>query len=774
MKIKLLNVFSLSIMLISSVSLAQDVSLWSKTSFIDGTKGVSLKNLDSKHYSLLSLNIELLKEKIQDAPLRRQSNGVSNVAIDFPNNDGKMQRYRVVETSIFSSNDNMEQHSNIKTYLGSRTDNSGARIRFSVTPLGVKGMISEPGKITTYFQPITKVSNGQYIIYNKNAKLNSSDTFECLTEDFGITEKVVNTTSARDANDQLLRTYRIAISVNQEYTNFWDDGNAGNGDNRADALAQLVSTLNRMNEVFEVDMAMTFVLVDTADDPAIDLIYSPTFPDPYGGNLNSELMTNLTAVVGSDDYDIGHLLVYNAGGTNGNAGCIGCVCDATVDPPRTRGKGSGYSQHNFVDNDGGPYMSDFFDIDFVPHEVGHQMGANHTWSFASEGTGVNAEPGSGTTIMGYAGITGPDDVQDHSDPYFHYFSISQILDNVDSAPNDCAITTAITNNPPVANAGSDFAIPNGTAFILKGSATDANAGDVLTYTWEQIDNGVSPTSAFGPTRTSGATFRSRPPSTSPNRYMPMYGRVLDGQLTESNPVETVDNTSWETVSTIARTLNFALTVRDRSEVGGVGQTPQSDFDTMTITVESGAPFTVITPSSWEGGSLENVTWNVGTTNNATINCQMVNIKFSTDGGISFPITLAGNTPNDGSEMITVPSISDTTEARILVEAADNIFYTLSDNFTTTVPLSVDDFSFSGLAIYPNPNNGSFNLKLNNSLTNEIIINVFDIRGRSIFDKRYNSSGDFNEVINIGAVQSGIYMLQISDGINKQTRKIVVE
>ena len=145
--------------------------------------------------------------------------------------------------------------------------------------------------------------------------------------------------------------------------------------------------------------------------------------DPYTGNLSAQLQSTLTSVIGEANYDIGHL--FDFGDKNGNAGCIGCVC---VDGQ----KGSGFSAHDFLDNDGGPYMSDYFDIDYVPHEIGHQMGANHTFSFSSEGTGVNVEPGSGTTIMGYAGITGPDDVQDHSDPYFHYVSIDQILTNLET------------------------------------------------------------------------------------------------------------------------------------------------------------------------------------------------------------------------------------------------------------------------------------------------------------------------------------------------------
>jgi len=430
-----------------------------------------------------------------------------------------------------------------------------------------------------------------------------------------------------------------------------------------------------MNEVFEVDMAITFVLVNTADDLAIDLIYSGT--DPYGGDLNGDLQANLTATVGESDYDIGHL--FNFGGNNGNAGCIGCVC-------QNGQKGSGFSSHLFTDNDGGPYMSDFFDIDYVPHEVGHQMGAFHTHA-AADNNSVNFEPGSGTTIMGYAGITGPDDVQEHSDPYFHYGSINQILNNVATAPNNCAVTTAITNNPPVSNAGSNYTIPNGTAFILRGSATDADGSDVLTYCWEQIDDGYTTRNDFTPTLTNGPLWRSRPPSATTDRYMPILDRVLAGQLTESNPIETANNSSWETVSTVQRDLTFALTVRDRSEAGGVGQSPQSDFDTMTVTVDGvSGPFVVTsqtTNETWDAGSSQTVTWDVAGTDTGNVNTPTVNILLSVDGGQTFPFTMASNVPNDGSHNVTVPITgSDTSMARVIVEGNNNIFYAVnSSNFS---------------------------------------------------------------------------------------------
>ena len=898
---------------------AQDWQLLNNKRGIDN---VSFANLDPNNFSVFQFNIESFKSKLVNAPLRSQSNGVSNVIIDFPSLDGTLQQYRVVETSIFSSEDNAAQHENIKTYLGSRVDNPAVRVRFSVTQLGLNAMISAPDEKTHFIQPATKVSNGQYLLYNKSARLNSSETFECLTDEIENSNRSNGTTLNRDANDQLLRTYRIAISVTQEYTNFWDDGNNANGNNRADALAQVVSTLNRSNEVYEVDMAITFVLVDTADDPALDLIYSPSFPDPYGGNLNGDLQTNLTATVGPADYDIGHLFAF--AGNNGNAGCIGCVCEGN--------KGSAFSSHSFQDNDGGPYMADFFDIDYVPHEIGHQMGALHTHA-AADNNSVNFEPGSGTTIMGYAGITGADDVQSHSDPYFHYGSINQILNNVATAPNNCAVTTGISNAPPVSNAGPNYTIPNGTAFILKGDATDPNGGDALTYTWEQIDDGYTTRNDFTPTLTNGPLWRSRPPSTSPNRYMPVFSRVLNGQLTESNPSLSANNTTWETVSTVGRSLTFALTVRDRSEAGGVNQMPQSDFDTMTVNVSGTAgPFAVTSQDNgalWTSGTAEMVTWDVAGTTGNGINTANVNILLSTDGGQNFDTVLASNTPNDGSEMITVPNVP-APYCRIMIEAVGNIYYavnsaefpldyevttscvqyasgavglaipdgtganqpgaainniinipdagtigevkvnvdvahtwigdlvvgithpdgttvstvwnrtcnagrqtdfdvifedgapgvacaspttgtyspaspldvfsgldssgdwsigiqdffnadtgTLNDWYieicsTTETPLSVDEFGVNDFAIYPNPNNGTFTIKLNSSSNKDIKVNVVDVRGRQIFNNSYASNSEFNQVINLDNLQSGMYLVTVNDGDRKATKKIVIE
>jgi subtilisin-like proprotein convertase family protein len=668
MKTKLHHVFSIAMLLTCFFSFSQN-RYWTKSTFNENTESVSLRNLDSKNYSVVNLNTQVLQNNLQGAPLRSTSHGKSNTIVNFPNEKGEMIPFRIVETQTLSE-DIATLYPNIKTYLGFSTDGTSARLRFSITPLGLKALISVPDKEMYFIQPITKVPNGQYIVYNRSAKIGAPEVFECLTEDRYIPINIKDSFINRDANDQLLRTYRIAISATSEYTNFWDDGDDTNGTDQEDALAQVVSTLDRMNEVFEVDMAITFTLIN-----GTELIYSGT--DPYGGNLNGDLQTNLTATVGEANYDIGHLVHF--AGNNGNAGCIGCVCQDGA-------KGSGFSAHSFVDNDGGPYMADFFDIDYVPHEVGHQMGANHTFAFNTEGTGVNSEPGSGTTIMGYAGITGGNDVQDHSDAYFHYHSINQILNNVATAPNDCAVTSSITNSPPIADAGSNYTIPNGTAFILKGAASDGDSDDVLTYTWEQIDSGATTNGNFGPTHL-GPVWRSRPPSTSPDRYMPIFSRVLAGQLTETNPTETVEITSWETVSTVGRNLNFALTVKDRSEADGVGQMPQSSFDTMTVSVDGGiGPFEVTsqtTDETWDAGSTQTVTWDVAGSDGGAVNTPTVNILLSVDGGLTFPFTMASDVPNDGSHDVNVPVTGgDSNMARVIVEGNNNIFYAVnSTNFS---------------------------------------------------------------------------------------------
>lgn len=760
MNSKIFSLLLLAVLLSQTVT-AQD-NYWTKEATTKSN--VNYDDLKDNSYHINSLNLEAFKRDLSSATLRGTASRSTGVVMLFPNERGRLERFRVQEVTIFGGN-LASKYPNIKAYLGHGLDTRGARVRFSVSSHGLQAMTTYPGKPRVFTVPAGRGRNSRYITYQNESRIEPAKNFKCLTESRPISNSDANST--RDADDQILRTFRIAISATAEYTTFWNDGDNTNGAGEEDALAQIVSTLNRNNEVFEVDMAITFVLVS-----GVEVIYRNAATDPYSpGGFNNQVQVTLNNEIGVNNYDIGHL--FHFGGNSGNAGCIGCVCEAN--------KGSAFSSHSFQDNDGGAYMTDFFDIDYVPHEIGHQMGANHTWSFGSEGTGVNTEPGSGTTIMGYAGITGANDVQDHSDPYFHYHSIRQVLDNVASSPNDCWTSTTIINNPPAADAGNDYTIPQGTAFVLRGAATDADASDVLTYTWEQIDDGITEDFQFGPTKTTGALWRSRPPSLSPNRYMPILSRIVSGELTETNPVETIDNTSWETVSTVSRDLNFALTVRDRSEAGGVGQFPQTSFDLMTVTVDDTAgPFAVTSQASnedWERGTSQTVTWDVAGTDGGSINTANVRILLSTDGGLTFPTVVADNVPNNGSATFMLDNSTPlTTEARVMVEAVGNIFLAVnSANFTVIEgTATVDEFGLEGFQLYPNPNNGEFTMKFNSSDEN-VTFHIFDLAGRVIHSKSYSDvSGFFDEDISLPNMATGIYLLRVENGSRFATQKIVIE
>ena len=663
MKLKLLKIAFLALFLIGFSAFGQK-NVWKKSSTNGTLNSISIDKLQKNKFKVFELNTNIFKQQLSNAPLRGIANSkFSNTIVNLPNEKGVLTSFRILEAPVFSPSLSVK-YPNIKSYIGYSTDNTGAIVRMSVSPKGVQTMISYTSKSTVFMQPATNDSS-KYIVYTKSSRGDeSTEQFICSTIDELKEEN--NITTARDANDQILRKFRLAMSVNGEYTTY-------HGGTVAGALAAINATITRVNAVFETDMAVTFEIID-----ADQLIFTDAATDPYSGSLsawNVELQNTLTNTIGNAAYDIGHM--FGASGGGGNAGCIGCVCRDDTSSTTDKNKGSGITSPS----DGIP-QGDTFDIDYVAHEIGHQMGANHTFSHTTEGTGVNAEPGSGSTIMGYAGITSSN-VQQHSDPYFHYHSIKQITDNVTNVRTCWQSNNPVnlTNNPPNANAGTDFVIPQGTAYVLRGSATDADGGDMLMYCWEQTDSGSVTKGQFGPTRTIGAQARSLSPAESPNRYIPKLSRIVSGNLTQTNPAM---GSAWETVSTVARDLNWALTVRDR-EPTATGLHGQSSFDTMKITVNAASgPFTVTAPATavtWDTGTSQTITWDVASTNIAPINSQNVNIKLSTDGGVTFPITLASNISNNGSYTMVIPN-HPTTTARIMVEAADNIFLAVnSTNFT---------------------------------------------------------------------------------------------
>ncbi len=647
---KLRLVLSITILFLSFCGFAQ-TSYWNKESSTNGLKSSSMQKLDLKEAQFFSLKEQDLAKVLPSF----SSSATQHNIVHFPNDQGELVAFRVKETPIMAQALG-EKYPNIKSYTGFSFDGKD-KIRFSRSHKGIQVMITHQDSRPTTFMQKAGNSENTYIVYSRDQHVHGVDDFICDTE--ATTRKDIKATSAKLVDDQILRKYRIAVSATGEYTTF-------HGGTVADALAAINATLTRVNEVFETDLGVTLELVANTDQ----VIFTDEATDPYSGNLNTQVQNTLTATIGEANYDVGHL--FHEDNNNGNAGFIGSVC-------KDNQKGSAFSS-------GLSPQGDIFDLDFVAHELGHQFGANHTWSFETEGTQVQVEPASGTTIMGYAGIVNGNNVAPNGDDYFHYFSILQISDYLQTV--SCAQEMAITNVPPVINPTPDFIIPKSTAFVLTADATDADAGDVLTYAWEQIDNGVVTTSTFGPDRPNGANFRSQKPSTSPERYFPALSEVVLGNLTQTNPPT---NSAWETVSDVERDMNFALTVRDNSAGGG-----QVASDLMKVSVRSNSgPFLVSSQSnavSYAGGSIQTINWDVANTNQLPINAQSVDIFLSTDGGVTFPFTLAEGVSNDGSHDVIMPGTA-TTIARVMVKASNNIFFALNTtNFTITESEVVLNFS----------------------------------------------------------------------------------
>lgn len=674
-------------------SYSQNDDLWQKTSGSVVNKNINSSSSDKLYYKL---NSDFLKAKLASATNKNSKSSTAEITI--PNSDGILERFSVWEASNFDP-ELQAKYPEIRSYEGQGLDDKTAKIHFSVSPIGTQTMVFRADKPTEFIEQNQDNKSG-YVLFTSNKK--ASSKLLCKTPDVKSDNEIAGKTAKTTSNTKVFKEMRLALSCTGEYTAYF-------GGTKAGALAGMNATLARVNAVLNRDLALNLVLITNN----IDVIYTDPSTDPYSnasvgadGPWNSEVQTTLTNVIGEGNYDIGHL--FGASGGGGNANCIGCVCVNSE-------KGSAYTSPA----DGKP-EGDTFDIDFVVHEIGHQLGANHTFSYdAGERTNVNVEPGSGSTIMGYAGITDYN-VQDNSDAYFAYASILQIQNNM--AGKSCPVSTAIENNPPTISAGANYTIPISTAFVLTGTGSDPE-NNTIAYNWEQNDNATTTSggnSVAYATKPDGPLFRSVVPNSSPIRYMPNYNSVLQNRLT----------TTWESVSSIARTLHFTLTGRDNAAF----KQAQTNTDETIVTVAAFAgPFTVTSQNTadigWAQGAYQTITWSVNNTNTLE-GSSNVNIKLSTDGGLTFPIILAANTPNDGSETILIPAdVVAATNCRILIEPTANIYYALNTKpfaigYTSTTTCNL--YSFGNAFNIPYSNTYTFktiNVPASNATISNVSVNI---------------------------------------------------
>ncbi|MFK7771358.1 MAG: reprolysin-like metallopeptidase [Saprospiraceae bacterium] len=635
------------------LALANNSNPWSPKTERTFAKKSMERQIVPKKYKTFHLNLLELQELLSTAPLRfsEEAENQAPVILYLPMPNGEMERFQIFDAPIMEPG-LAAKFSMIHSYAGVGIDDPTASFRFDVTQFGFHGMVISARHSSVFIDPYSKSDTEHYISYYKSDFEKENSNFECHVA--GNDDNVDDGTGAMDSNassllqgDCMLRTYRLALTCTGEYASF-------HGGTEAAVIAAFNTSMTRVNGVYEREVNVNMIIVDNNED----LIFLDAGTDPYQNNSPGQMIgechDQCVAIIGSANFDIGHVFSTGGGGLAG----LGVVC-------------SGGSKGNGVTGTNNP-VGDPFDIDYVSHEMGHQFGANHTQNNSCNRNGATAmEPGSASTIMGYAGICNPN-VQDNSDDYFHAISIQEISNYINNGNGDsCPVTTDTGNTPPTVDDVANYTLPISTPFRLTAIGADAD-GDVITYCWEQMDNQVATMPPVS-TNTGGPAFRTYDPTENATRYFPKLNDIVNG----------IDD-EWEELPSVSRNMNFRVTVRD-NHMGG-GCTTEDDVD--LIFSNTAGPFLVENPNTaltWLAGTTETVTWDVAGTDAAPVSCANVDIILSTDGGFTYPITLATGVPNNGSFDVVVPNESTTT-ARVMVVCSDNIFFDISnENFTIEAP-----------------------------------------------------------------------------------------
>lgn len=594
----------------------------------------------------------LLKSLRDQALTERGSDQPTNLSVPMP--DGSYWDFSIRYDPVMHP-DLAAKFPEIMSFSGSSTTGEqGATLHFAFSHLGFHAFVYPLEGAPVFIEPVQKFNAQHYICYYEREMPPEYFQFECGTGEVARTIKSEEITRTVSAGDCQLRTYDLAMAAVAEFTT----SNIGPGDPTGvpTTLAQITNMLTTINGVYLREFTIRLQLI--ANNNLI--IFTNTMTDGYtdGGNLNTVANENqgvIDLVIGSANYDIGHVLGGSGGGVSFG---VGTVCD---NGSKARA------------------ASAFPGTGLVMHEFGHQFGTNHTFNDMVNGNCGNAgqfnastayEPGSGSTIMSYQGGCSPANVPPPGGQYFNTISLQHVGNYITSGTgNTCPTTTALANNAPVVSAGpvASYTIPISTPFRLRATANDVD-GNSLTYCWEQFDNEAIPHPPAS-TATEGPVFRSFPPTPSSTRYFPNLPDLLAG-----NP------TPWEVLPSVSRTLNFIVTVRDNALGGGC-----TDEDAIAVIVSNtGGPFSVNPVSGPQLNCLfaednATITWNVAGTTAPPISCANVDILLSVDGGMTFPIVLADNVPNDGSQDVAIPANAITTQGRIMVMSSDNIFFNINDD-----------------------------------------------------------------------------------------------
>ena len=596
-------------------------------------------------YKTLLLDANKLDVILKSAPQEETTGTEPSEPFEVLMPNGKREAFHLVEYSMMEPG-LAAKFPSIKTYHGYGVNNPNHRIRLDWTSKGLNAMM-QLSEGLAFLKPYSNGDTEHYLSYYERDMPVNTEPFECGTLDEKIIESI-DLDNTSNAGDCQFRTYRLAVAVTGEYATLTLGASfAGNALDEAIVTAHIVTSINQINGWYERDIGARFILIANLSD----IFYYNGATDPYTNNDAIEMLDenifNLNATIGSANFDLGHVLG-NSGGSGGVAG-LNVLCSASKARGVTRASATGINQPRF--------------LKVWSHEIGHQFGAGHTQGENCQRSSSSAmETGAGTTLMSYVTSNCASQLQNTPDYYFHAISIEQMSARMLST--SCATILLNANSAPTVSAGLDVTVPSSTPLYLKATASDLD-NDLLTFTWEQYNNEIAETIPPESTNTQGPSFRSFPPSIESGRYLPNLADVIEGKTP-----------TWEVLPSVARTMDFRVTVRDNS-TNSVSCTGEDDIK---ITTVADGPFLVTSPTT-SGvilieGELHTVSWDVAGTNIAPVSCANVDILLSYDGGFTYPDTLANSVTNNGTADVLVPEGISTT-ARVQVRCSDNIFYNIS-------------------------------------------------------------------------------------------------
>ncbi|NNC45362.1 MAG: T9SS type A sorting domain-containing protein [Winogradskyella sp.] len=743
-----------AIFVLSNMSFAQQsLNYWNNASATDLTGSQWQRDSNPTKAAYFQLNFDAIAEGLSNAHDRKNATIDQGILLNLPYADGSLQTYQVLKASIMHE-ELQEAHPSIQSYIGRNTKRPSEIVRFSITSKGFSAIILNSPLGTQYIDGVTK-DRQYYMAYAISDITDLEGEFTCLTEEQEfIDEFSRQNVSYRNADDGQLREFRLALACTQEYSEYHIDQaglqTATDTEKKDYILGVMVGIMTRVNAVFENDMSVTMTLIP--NNTSIIFLQDNFLTNNSPSVLINESQQNIDSRIGNNNYDIGHMLC-----------TAGSGLAATPSVCSTSNKARAISG-TFNIPEGLVHEN------IIRHEMGHQYGAFHTYNAddcANPATASTAyEPGGGTTVMSYAGIcASASNIINTNDLYFHQISLDQMWFNITFGGITCAVATPSGNTAPIAEAGPNYIIPIGTPYKLVGVSTDDDGIGTHTYCWEQYDLGPSQSGPPSNISTEGPLVRSFPPNTSNIRYVPKLSDVVefDG-----------NSTQWEVLTLQERSITYKLTVRDNDTRGG-----QIAVDDMAISTLQTGFFRVTSQNSpdivYDGGTTQTVTWNVAGTTGSGIDTANVRILLSTDAGVTFDTVLLESTPNDGSADVTIPNV-DAADCRIIVEAVGNIFFNInSQPFAIQANLSVEDNELSNaLSIYPNPSSGTFTVSISKFISNSPIeVEVYDLRGRIIFNNKYEINTSFNQTIDLEA-QSGLYLVKLTQDSLVATKKLIIE